>query len=355
MPATTDQAAGKALLKASLPAGIYRATFTLPAAGDTPAVTTHTIVEVIDPAADRYLVKRPFTMKAQQESIAPTEEFSAVIGTGYTAGRALVEITQAGKLLKRFWTAPGKTQWPVVFTPTDDSRGGFTVSAWLVRDGRLHREQRVIDVPWTNKQLAIEWERFTRRLEPAAAEVWRARIKSVADPLAGPAAPVVAEMLAILYDQSLDALAPHQWPGNGLRGLFRREWGGPQIAFTNGPLPLNAILGSWQTRYEGVAVSYPEFRDFFGPPTRGGFDGFGGTMMRMRRGGMVAMEMSAAPAPAMAMADAAPAEAEGMLAKSAGPAADRDKQAAEPAPPAPATAAAPPPRKNLAETAFFLQ
>ena len=354
MPATTDQAAGKALLKASLPAGIYRATFTLPAAGDTPAVTTQTIVEVIDPAADRYLVKRPFTMKAQQESIAPTEEFSAVIGTGYTAGRALVEITQAGKLLKRFWTAPGKTQWPVVFTPTDDSRGGFTVSAWLVRDGRLHREQRVIDVPWTNKQLAIEWERFTRRLEPAAAEVWRARIKSVADPLAGPAAPVVAEMLAILYDQSLDALAPHQWPGNGLRGLFRREWGGPQIAFTNGPLPLNAILGSWQTRYEGVAVSYPEFRDFFGPPTRGGFDGFGGTMMRMRRGGMVAMEMSAAPAPAMAMADAAPAEAEGMLAKSAGPAADRDKQAAEPAPPAPATAAAPPPRKNLAETAFFL-
>ena len=100
MPATTDQAAGKALLKASLPAGIYRATFTLPAAGDTPAVTTQTIVEVIDPAADRYLVKRPFTMKAQQESIAPTEEFSAVIGTGYTAGRALVEITQAGKLLK---------------------------------------------------------------------------------------------------------------------------------------------------------------------------------------------------------------------------------------------------------------
>ncbi len=352
MPATTDQASGKAVLKASLPAGIYRATFTLPGEGDTPAVTTQTIVEVIDPAADRYLVKRPFTMKARQESVGPTEEFSAVVGTGYAAGRVLVEITQAGKLLKRFWTAPGKTQWPVEFTPTDDSRGGFTVSAWLVRDGRLHREQRVIDVPWTNKQLAIEWERFTRRLEPAAKEVWRARIKSVADPLAGPAAPVVAEMLAILYDQSLDALAPHQWPGSGLQGLFRREWGGPQIAFTNGPLPLNAILGSWQTRYEGVAISYPEFRDFFGPPTRGGFGGFGGNMMRMRRGGMVAMEMAAAPA--MAMADAAPAESEGMLAKSAGPADGRDKQAAEPTPPAPATAAAPPPRKNLAETAFFL-
>jgi hypothetical protein len=350
--ATTDKATGKATATASLPAGIYRATFTLPAVGDGPAVTGQTIIEVIDPAADRYPVKRPFTMKAKQDRVGPTEEFSAVVGTGYPAGRSLVEITQAGKLLKRFWTAAGKTQWPVEFTPTDDNRGGFTVSAWLVRDGRLHREQRVIDVPWTNKQLSIEWERFTRRLEPAAKEVWRARIKSVADPLAGPAAPAVAEMLAILYDQSLDALAPHQWPANGLQSLFRREWGGPQVSFTNGSLQLNAILGSWQTRYEGVTISYREFRDWFGAPTRGGFGGTGGGALRMQRRGIVAMEMAAAPA--MVLADAAPAEAEGMLAKNAAAADERDKQAGETKPTAPATALAPPPRKNLAETAFFL-
>ena len=58
MQATTDKASGKATLKASLAAGIYRATFTLPAEGDKPAVTTQTVVEVIDPEADRYLVKQ---------------------------------------------------------------------------------------------------------------------------------------------------------------------------------------------------------------------------------------------------------------------------------------------------------
>jgi hypothetical protein len=348
--AATDETTGKMTTTASLPAGIYRATFTLPTVGDTPAVTSETIVEVIDPASDRYAIKQPFAMKVEQVSVAPTEEFSAVVGTGYVTGRALVEITQAGKLLKRFWTAAGKTQWPVEFTPTDDNRGGFTVSAWLVRDGRLHREQRVIDVPWTDKQFSIGWERFTRRLEPAAKEVWRARIKSVADPLAGPAAPAVAEMLAILYDQSLDALAPHQWPGSGLQSLFRREWGGPQVSFTNGPLSFNAILGSWQTRYESVAISYREFRDWFGPPTRGGFGGMGRGVLRKQRG-MVPMEMAAAPAAAMA-ADAAPGEAE--IRKNTAPADDRDKQAGEAGPSAPVTAAAPPPRKNLTETAFFL-
>jgi hypothetical protein len=353
-PATTDKTTGKTTTTASLPAGIYRATFTLPAVGDAPAVATQTIIEVIDPAADHYAVKRPFTMKARRESVGPTEEFSALVGTGYASGRVLVEITQAGKLLERFWTVPGKTQWPVEFTPTDDNRGGFTVSAWLVRDGRLHREQRVIDVPWTNKQFSIEWERFTRRLEPAAKEVWRARIKSVADPVVGPAAPAVAEMLAILYDQSLDALAPHQWPANGLQSLFRREWGGPLVSFTNGSLQLNAILGSWQARYEGVAISYREFRDWFGPPTRGGFGfgGVGGGALRMQRRGMVAMEMAAAPA--MALADAAPAEAEGVMAKNAAAADERDKQAGGTKPTAPPVDSAPPPRKNLAETAFFL-
>ena len=345
---TTDKATGKATTTASLPAGIYRATITLPAVDEAPAVTSQTIVEVIDPAADRYLVKRPFTMKAKQTSVGPTEEFSAIVGTGYAAGRACIEITQAGKRLKRFWTAPGKTQWPVEFTPTADNRGGFTVSVWLVRDGRLHREQRVIDVPWTDKQLSVEWERFTRRLEPAAQEVWRARIKSVADPLAGPASPAVAEMLAMLYDQSLDALAPHQWPGNGLQTLFRREWGGPQVTFTNGQASLNSILGSWRTPYEGVAISYREFREWFGPPTRGGFGGGRGRAMN-RKGGMVAM---AAPPAAALAADAAPVEAE--MRRNAAPVTDSDKQSGEAGPSSPATASAPPPRKNLAETAFFL-
>jgi hypothetical protein len=359
----TDKVTGKLVATANLPAGIYKAVFELPAAGDVPAVKAERLIEVVDPKADRYGVKRPFVMRSHKQSVEPGSEFSALVGTGYDAGRALVEISQAGKTLKRFWTDAGRTQWPVGLKVGDEHRGGFTVRAWLVRDGRLHLETQTVDVPWTNKKLSVSWERFTRRLEPGAKEVWRAKITSVADPVAGPAAPALAEMVATLYDQSLDAISPHQWPGDGLMGFFRRESSWLNLGFTNTGEGFHQILGSFATSSAEVPeISYRVLRDPFGSPLRGGWlgGGFGGR--RMAKGAML-REMAAAP---MAMAAPADAAAQNGLAmnevamrKADGEnrrAREQDKQSGGPGEPPsqPSAAAAPPPRKNLVETAFFL-
>jgi hypothetical protein len=357
----TDEKTGKKIATANLPAGIYRATFEIPAAGEVPAVKATRLVEVVDPAATTYGVKRSFVMKAEKTSVEPGAEFLALVGTGYDAGRALVEISQSGKVLKRFWTEPGRTQWPVAFAATEANRGGFTVRAWLVRDGRLHVESQTVDVPWTDKRLAIEWERFTRRTEPGAKEVWRAKIASVADPVAGPAEPQAAEMLALLYDQSLDALSGHAWPGGGLTRLFRREAGWLNLAFTNGPERFQQIRGSFDQRSRQVpAMTFRVLRDPFGTP-RGGWG------LEVRRG-MVFAAGAGMPmeAEALATADAAPMA---MAQQAAGGRMEMQKaanrgRARDPsgqgeggdagAPPAVQAAAPPPPRKNLVETAFFL-
>ena len=361
---TTDKATGKLVATATLPAGIYKAVFEIPAAGDVPAVKTERLIEVIDPKADRYGVKRAFVLKSQQQTVEPGSEFSALVGTGYGTGRALVEISQSGKILKTFWTEAGRTQWPVNLNVGDEHRGGFTVRAWMVRDGRLHMESQTIEVPWTNKKLSIAWERFTRRLEPGTKEIWRAKIATVADPIAGPAAPAVAEMVATLYDQSLDALAPHQWPGDGLMSLFRRESSWLNLAFTNSGESFNQILGSFATSFVEVPeMSYRVLRAPFGSPLRGGIGGgFGGRRM-MAKGSLReadAMPMAAAAAPEGLRADAYAMDAVEQR-KSAGEnrrEAQADKQAdgrtGEPEGSSAAAAAAPPPRKNLVETAFFL-
>ena len=351
----TDAATGKVVATAKLPAGIYRTVFEIPAAGDVPAVRTQQLIEVIDPAAERYGVKRPLALVPRQRSVAAGEDFLAVAGTGHDRGRALVEISQAGRVLERFWTEAGRTQWPVRMKVAASHRGGFTVRAWLVRDGRLTTQSQTIDVPWTDKKLAVAWERFTRRLEPGSKEVWRATISSVADPLAGPAAPATAEMLALLYDQSLDALAPHAWPGDGLLGLFRHESDWVNLAFTNSGESLGHLRGAFAA--PGVPVpdtTYRELRDPFGSPQRGGF-AFGGRarMLRSGLGREMAMPMAAAAAPA----DAAKGQNADRLEerRAAGDELQKGKQdgAAPPAPGSSATAALPP-RKNLVETAFFL-
>ncbi|MBU6221297.1 MAG: hypothetical protein KGR24_00945 [Planctomycetes bacterium] len=340
---STDAATGKTLVTAKLAPGIYRAEFEMPAVGDTPAVKARHTIEVLAPAADRYGVRRPFVLVAERLTAQPGSEFKALVGTGYDRGRALVEVSQAGKTLARFWTEPGRTQWPVSVKVGDEHRGGFTVSAWLVHEGRFQSQTLTVDVPWTNKQFAIEWERFTRRVEPGKQEVWRAKIMSAADPVAGPAAPAVAEMVATLYDQSLDALAPHGWPP-GLSGLFRREWDHRTVSFTNAGQTFSQISGHFDMLLEPVEMTYRELREPFGPQSRWHGGGMG------RRQMAVPMAMAAAPAEVM-MADGVATN--GVLRKGT---ADREAtRGGEPPEPRPiGQVAAPPPRKNLAETAFFL-
>ncbi len=357
---TTDAATGKAVATVTLPAGIYRATFTVPGTAGRPAVKATRLIEVVDPAATTSAIKRAFVLRTKADTVAVGGDLLALAGTGYDRGRMLIELVKDGKLLKRFWTEPDRTQTPISLKVTDAHRGGVTVRAWMVRDGRLYQASQTVEVPWTNKQLAIEWQRFTRKLEPATQEVWRATVKTVADPLAGPAAPALAEMVATLYDQSLDALAPHAWPG-GFLGLFAREASHQQLGFTNTEQPLRQILGSWDRHYQSVSISYHRLRAPFGSPLQGGFGGIlGGAMARRDR--MMPMASMAAPVAELA-ADAA---GEGLVAgnmlrkgaadraladaeeKQSGGPAETDAAAADTA------AAAPPPRRNLAETAFFL-
>ena len=329
----TDPATGKVIATAKLPAGIYRAEWELEASD--PSVKARHTIEVIDPAAMRYPVKRPFVLTAQRLTAEPGSEFVALAGTGYDRGRMLVEISQSGKTLSRFWTEPGRTQWPISVKVGPEHRGGFSVRAWLVRDGRLHLQTLTVDVPWTNKQLSIAWERFTRRVEPAAQEVWRAKINAAGDP----GDLVAAEMVATLYDQSLDALAGHDWPG-GLSNLFRHEWDSRVNAFSNGGYPLNQIRGGWAMPQEQVEITYRELRGEFGPGSWGGG--------RRMRGMMMEMTTMAAPA-AVAMDAAAEGVAtNGILRK------DKAGRGEGESPPRPSSATPPPPRKNLAETAFFL-
>ena len=358
--AATDDTAGKAVATAPLPAGIYRATFEIPTAGAVPAVKATRLVEVVDPAATTYGIRRPFMLAAERTTIEPGREFRALVGTGYPAGRGLVEISQAGKVLQRHWTEPGQTQWPVSFKVTDANRGGFTVRTWMVRDGRLHSESRTIDVPWTDKRLAIAWERFTRKTQPGAHEVWRATITSVADPLAGPAAPQAAELLALLYDQSLEALAAHTWPSAGLLPCFRGESGWRQLTFTNSGESLRPILGGFDREFRDVPeLTYRRLRDPFGTPAgrwggnffgRGVGGGFGARRSVVMSADAApaegeALALGAAPAAAMparlAKADAAERQQSG---QDGGSGAGKGSSAAVP----------PPPRKNLVETAFFL-
>lgn len=83
--------------------------------------------------------------------------------------------------------------------------GGMQVMAYMVRDNRLHNIGWQIHVPWDEKQLDVTLETHRNLLEPGANETWKIKV-------AGPKGEAVAaEILASMYDKSLDAFLEQNW------------------------------------------------------------------------------------------------------------------------------------------------
>jgi hypothetical protein len=363
---TTD-GAGKATVRVKLAAGPYRVKLeTQDRFGK--KVTAQLPLTVLRPEARQFPVRIPDFVGAPKWSIEPGEEFMALWGTGYERARAYIEIEHRRKVVKSFWTEPGATQQPVKQAVTEAMRGGFTLHVTMVRENRAYLTTRKVDVPWTNKKLTVAWEHFTSKLGPGQKETWTAVIS-------GPDAHrAVAEMVAALYDQSLDAYLPHNWL-NGFH-VFRQDSSTRYAAFENILKVLNHLQGQWPAEVKDTHYSYRQFPaeivanlwgyGYFGEGRRGA--GLGGAMLR-NRADMLQLEQAAAPAAPMAarraLADRDAAMDEGGVVealKRADGKGEFAKQAAFAGKPGESGPAQPPPgvdlgqvsaRKNLNETAFF--
>jgi hypothetical protein len=91
------------------------------------------------------------------------------------------------------------------FAATEADRGGFGVSWMFVKHNRVFQYVEKISVPWTNKELQVEYATFRDKTLPGSEEKWSVKIKGSKSDV------VAAEMLASMYDASLDQFYPHQW------------------------------------------------------------------------------------------------------------------------------------------------
>lgn len=241
---------GAGEVTASLPVGAYRAMLvTADQAGR--AVTARCNLQVVDPAATHLAIKVPHRFALAKTAVKPGETFTAFWGTGYDAGRAFVEIECNGRTLQRGWTAGGRTQASIAQAVDEEMRGGFSVRVTFVRENRAYTVSRVVQVPWTNKALGVRWESFRSKLQPGAPETWTAVIS-------GPNAQrAAAEMVAALYDASLDQFLPHEWPG--VSDLLRVEPPTRPPVFQNAPMSFRPVANWRQPTLRDASWGYRSF------------------------------------------------------------------------------------------------
>ncbi len=80
---------------------------------------------------------------------------------------------------------------------------GVFVATAFIKDGKVYQEQANISMPLPDKRLQMKWTTFRDRLTPGQKEEWRLQ---VTHPDGSPAA---ANVLATLYDASLDRISNH--------------------------------------------------------------------------------------------------------------------------------------------------
>ena len=229
---------GQAKAKAKLGVGVYRATFETRDRLGKPVKAIHTLT-VLDPLAKRLAIRLPQIAAGEKHSVEPGETYRLVWGSGYDTGRAFIEVEQRHKIINRFWTTPNQTQQLLERPVTEGDRGGFTVHITQVRENRLLRSTQRVDVPWSNKDLNVKWTRLNSKLRPGQEETWTATVTGQN------AEKAVAEMVATLYDASLETFAKHYWQKKF--SIFRNDYSSANVTFHNHGRNLSSLLGTWKS------------------------------------------------------------------------------------------------------------
>jgi uncharacterized protein YfaS (alpha-2-macroglobulin family) len=290
----------------------------------------------------RFPLAIPFYHTSRKEEVPVGETYQALWGTGYAQGPMLVEIFRDNRRVDRYWTDSRRSQGLISIPVTETVKGGFTVVVHFVKENRCYREETRVDVPWLDKRLDIQWQTFRSLLQPGQPETWSLQIKG---PGAEEAAVKAAEMVATLYDVSLDQFYPHHF--SGFSGIFRRERTYLGDRFSNRAMMLTTASDRLNPRIKLSPEIYVHFPDEivedlfgFGFSRRGDVGVEGGVV------GGVAETAALEEAPA-------PPAAARVKKRNGGDEGEADGEKQEPAPPAEIDLSKVSARKNLQETAFF--
>jgi len=253
-------------------------------------------------------------------------------------------------------------QKKIVTIPVKESdRGNLAYSVVFQKYGRNYNHYGVITVPWTNKQLKIETMTFRDKLTPGAKEEFRFKIT-------GPKAQnAAAQMMALMYDSSLDSFVQHSlWFNVAPYNTFRVRW---IENSTHRATYSMQYAPYWFSRYYGKNYSYDAF-NWNGFPRHAYYSFYGRGGSDRRRMKMSSAPMAVAETVSMGDADEVMEEESAGLGSLNGRSAampakkmkaersvEMDKSVANASGSIPAEALTnkkPQIRKNFQETAFFM-
>ncbi len=279
----------------------------------------------------------PAGLFVERPSVEVGESLRVLVVSGLPGQHLVLEIHRQGGGVEVRRLVAGRDGALLQLAVRPEDRGGIGLRLWTVRDYQLMViEQRVL-VPWSDRRLELSFATFRDSLRPGGHESFRVR---VVDASGRPVGLAAAEVLAYMYDRSLDLFAQHAPPSP-----LDRYPTGISMGFRHASLRATRLW--WESDAVPWPAPYPEL-----VPDRlkwlGGY-GVGGPGRRY-----YASRVAEATDLLMERAPESPAAPRGEEAKNRPGETDPVRAPAESAPPRTTASEGQELRTQFAETAFFL-
>ncbi len=239
-----------------------------------------------------------FKPESTSVKVGGTARFLAL--SGLPEQLMFFEIYKDGRLTERRALTSGRDRTLIELPVTEADRGGFAVRLVTVVDHQLIDSETSVFVPWDNKELKVEFSTFRDKLRPGGEETWKITVKNPSGQEVGTKA---AEVLAYMYDRSLEVFERHSPPN--LLGIWPTHSYLAQMSSTLGMAPSQVIWDQLTPLPGYPSLTEDELLLFSGY----GIGGPGGRQMNGAVGGRLMRSMAmpaAAPAESVAMDAAAP-------------------------------------------------
>jgi alpha-2-macroglobulin len=201
---------GRALVKLPpLPPGAYRLRYeTHDDSGGTAVAQREVIVAGGAGGAGGAPLVVPAWLEVQRPETHVGGIVAILAHSGFPGQRLELEIWR-GKDVERRALVAGDAPQRIELPVREADRGGIALRLVAVRDHQLMELNAKVTVPWDNRELTVEYQTFRDLLRPGARETWRVKVTEKG---ARGAEPAAAELLAYMYDRSLDTYVVHRPP-----------------------------------------------------------------------------------------------------------------------------------------------
>ncbi|MCE1201438.1 MAG: MG2 domain-containing protein [Bacteroidia bacterium] len=158
-----------------------------------------------DPAARRIPAANVFWAKLEADSVRLGDTINLLLASSQRGMRAMVEISSNDKVFQRKWMTIGNRKQNLKLVVGPEHIGSLSIQVTGIALNRHFHKVFDLRIADPEQLMDLKLETLAERLQPGKPERWTVRISGIDN------RPLRAELLAAMYDASLEQFKPHRW------------------------------------------------------------------------------------------------------------------------------------------------